>query len=90
MSFYREQEIKSSRKACRCFWCGQVIAVGCPKITIANVWEGDFFFSKFHPECREAVKLWRKEYPEEELWPDEGSMDRGKITGQEYHNDEAK
>jgi hypothetical protein len=67
-----------------------MIAVGCPKVTVSNTWEGDFFFSKFHPECYEALTLWRKEYPDEECWPDEGSMDRGAITGQDYQNDETQ
>ncbi len=77
MSFFQVTRVKSSRKPCRCYWCGERIEVGQPKTTTATVFEGDFQATNVHPECFEALKLWQDENRGEEYWPDEGTMKRG-------------
>jgi hypothetical protein len=79
MSFFIVKQIKSVRKECRCYWCGERIKIGDAKTTTAMVFEGDFQSSNFHPECYEALKKWQNQTPEEEYWPDGWEMQRGKI-----------
>lgn len=77
MSFINKTHVKSCRKPCRCFWCGEPIEIGQPKTTTATVFEGDFQASSFHPECYAALKQYGKENPGYDYWPDEGTMKRG-------------
>lgn len=76
MDFFCETKIKSTRKPCRCYWCGEQIPTGSSKVYTASVYEGDFGSASFHPECNEARNAWQKETGELE-WPEEGSMKRG-------------
>lgn len=77
MSFYTTREVKACRKTHRCYWCGQHIEKGQPMTTISSIWEGDFSYTKLHPECHVALSLWQKEVPYDEEWPEEGTMQRG-------------
>lgn len=75
--FFTVAEVKASRKAHRCYWCLQMIEVGQPKVTTSGKFEGDFLFTRFHPECYKALERWQRENPEDDYWPDEGTMKRG-------------
>jgi len=77
MSFCNTRHIKSSRKASRCYWCAELIKVGDPKTTVSHINEGDFFHTRFHPECEVVVREWQKKNNDEEYWPDCGEMRRG-------------
>lgn len=81
MSFYNEREVKSCRKASRCYWCAESIEVGSPKFNITGVYQGDFGSSDFHPECKAALDQYQKLYgrANDYGWPEEGSCKRGGI-----------
>lgn len=53
MEFFSERTVKG-RKAHRCDACGQMIAQGEPGRYMAGKWEGDFWTSRNHLECRAA------------------------------------
>jgi hypothetical protein len=42
---------RTARKARRCDWCWQGIAVGERYVNSTGVWEGDFQNHHMHPEC---------------------------------------
>jgi len=79
MSLYSIKQIKSTRKKCRCYWCGGSINIGERKTATAIVWEGDFHSDSFHPECHEALKRWQNlpENKHDDEWPEPQSMQRG-------------
>jgi hypothetical protein len=81
MSFCREQTIHSTRRKCRCFWCGEILLIGSVKIYTALVYEGDFFADNWHPECHEAMGRWLKfqGYRGGGELPDKHTMQRGGI-----------
>ena len=79
MSFQSERDVKHNRKRKRCYWCFEWLEVGQPCVVHSGVWDGEFYTSRFHPECSAAVPLWWKKdgisYDDE--FPEEGSMKRG-------------
>ena len=77
MSFFKVTQVKACRKESKCYWCMEVIQLHAPKTTTATVWEGDFSFSSFHPECFSALEEWQTQNPLEDLWPMHGDMKRG-------------
>jgi hypothetical protein len=77
MSFFTVTKVKACRKPCRCYWCAGRINVGEPKTTTSTVYDGDFQFTLFHPECYDALEKWHSENPNEWEWPDHGEMKRG-------------
>lgn len=84
MSFYHVTKVKSTRKDCQCDWCHEDIKTGDPSVTVSQVYMGDLFYNRYHPECNEAVGRWSKIPGNEEL-PLE-TMNRGGI--QPYGEDE--
>lgn len=54
MTFYRERQIKSVRKARRCTGCSDLIAVGQPALDCSGHYDGDFWSATFHSDCRAA------------------------------------
>lgn len=79
MSFFEVRQIKSVRKACRCYWCGETINLGEPKTATAAVYDSDFQSTNFHPECYNALERWHDLYPREWEWPEPWSMQRGEV-----------
>ncbi len=63
-SFVRH--VKASRKACRCGQCNRMIEIGHPKVVLSGNWDGDFYSSSEHPECRDAADA----YYASSSWPD--------------------
>lgn len=78
MSFYRKTEVKRTRKACRCDWCGEAIESGSPSVVVNQVFAGDFFSNRYHPECNAALSRWSKTVGYGEELPDE-PMNRGGV-----------
>lgn len=77
--FYSSTAIKKTQRARRCDWCGEQIEKGGPSTGVAGVFEGDFFFGRYHPECHEAIdryyrthQCWGESFPED-------AMNRGGI-----------
>jgi hypothetical protein len=77
MNFFTVTQVKATRKPCLCYWCPEHIEVGQPKTKTATVWEGDFQWNNFHPECFDALKRWQDQNPGEDAWPYQGEMKRG-------------
>ena len=59
VTFHNETEIKKTRKAHRCAFCGTTIAQGSPAIRWSGKWDGDFFSEIGHPDC---VAMWTAAY----------------------------
>lgn len=91
MSFCTTRHVKSSRKIKDCYWCGQMILVGNPKVYISTLIEGDFSDVNLHPECFDASNRWQDRNKFEDSWPEWATMERGttktkwEVTD-EYHN----
>lgn len=49
------ETVKKARKDHRCVWCPEVIVKGSPCVRQVGIFEGDFQFSRYHPECWEAA-----------------------------------
>lgn len=79
MSFCTTRHVKSSRKIKDCYWCGQMILVGNPKVYISTLIEGDFSDVNLHPECFNASNRWQDRNKFEDSWPEYASMERGAI-----------
>ena len=71
--FYHVKKIKNARRQNKCYWCN--ILTEHEKIMQVGVFEGDFGYSYFHPECYEALSKSLK--GGNEYWPEEGSQTRG-------------
>lgn len=54
MSFYREQPVKSVRKARQCVGCGKTITVGSPALECAGTGPDGFWSGTYHDDCRKA------------------------------------
>ena len=79
MDFYADRKIKASRRAYRCQWCNELIPKGAAYTYGAGTFEDDFFFTRLHNECAEAIPKW---YDANRCWgegfPDD-PMERGGI-----------
>lgn len=70
MSYTLLSEVKrKARKEHKCIWCGQKIEVGETYIAEASIYDNDFQYSKWHPECREACMIEYQKTKEEEFEP---------------------
>jgi hypothetical protein len=69
MSFFREVEIKSVRKARACGGCGTLIEAGSPAVDLASHYDGDFWSATYHRECRKAEVDLNSEHQAEEWIP---------------------
>lgn len=58
-----------ARKAHRCIWCAQDIAVGEAYDYVTGVSYGDFQANHWHPECKDAAWKELKESGEDEFTP---------------------
>jgi hypothetical protein len=79
MSFETSRNVKKTRKRCKCRWCWEPINAGDPSVYVSGAWEGEFFSSRYHPECEEAFHHWHEQ---EKDWGDlmpEERMQRGGI-----------
>lgn len=47
-------ESRQARKSRRCIWCGESIPAASQYVHEAGVYDGDFQWNHFHPECHEA------------------------------------
>ncbi len=47
----QQKNVKRTRKAGRCAWCGEMIEVGWPAVRRAYRFEGDFQRDRMHQEC---------------------------------------
>lgn len=54
MSFIRENDIQSVRKARPCAGCNRLIEVGTPARQWVGVVDGDFMHNIYHRSCRQA------------------------------------
>jgi hypothetical protein len=61
MSFYRETQVKSVRKARQCLGCQRRIEVGQPALNCSGNWDGDFWAGTYHTDCRDAEVAHNKE-----------------------------
>jgi hypothetical protein len=50
------ERTRTAKKIHRCIWCGEHIAAGERYVSQAGKYEGDFQFSRFHPECHKAMQ----------------------------------
>lgn len=79
MSFHNERDVKRTRKSCRCRWCHEIIEKGQPSVVATGVYEGDFYSTRWHPECNEAFHRWWKKYGQHEDEFPYDPMNRGGI-----------
>ena len=77
MSFYRETNVKNTRRARSCDWCCELIEKGSPSVATSGLFEGDFFSARYHPECRAAITRY---YNKHNCWG-EGMPDEPKNRG---------
>lgn len=80
MSFYSETFVRRTRHKRVCQWCCQDILAGMPSIRASGTYEGDFFSTRFHPECAAASERW---YTTNQCWGDpypDDTMNRGGIA----------
>ena len=58
MSFtlIEERQVKAARKAHRCIWCGESIAVGSSYTYERSIFEGHPQSHHWHPECLEYMR----------------------------------
>lgn len=73
---FKVTQVRISRKVSSCYWCNQLVNIGDAKTTVASVFMGDFHFSKFHPECWQALLRWQTESKEYDEWPEPGTNSR--------------
>jgi hypothetical protein len=55
MSFTHTRHVKRTRTDRKCDWCWEPINAGDPSVVCSGIFEGDFFTSRYHPECNDAV-----------------------------------
>jgi hypothetical protein len=67
---------KASRKAKRCWWCGEAINIGERKVSFRGLEDGEFYTLHYHPECHTAVYAFVLAVRDEEL-PEPHIMKRG-------------
>lgn len=58
-----------ARKSHSCVWCPEKIGVGEKYVATSLKYDGDFDYSKWHPECIEAQKQDFKQTREDEFPP---------------------
>ena len=78
MSFHNETHVKRTRRTRRCDWCGELIQKGDPSVATSEIFEGDFFQGRYHPECNAATLRWCRREGWGEPLP-EYLMNRGGI-----------
>jgi hypothetical protein len=69
MSFFREIEIRSARRARPCGGCGKQIEIGEPALDLAGHYQGDFWSAAYHRECRAAEVDLNDQHQAEEWIP---------------------
>lgn len=83
MGFWRVIEVKACHKQKCCNWCDERILVGTRKTCTASVYEGDFHYSHYHPECYKAMLEWCEDNKIEDELPERGSMHRGSTLSKD-------
>jgi hypothetical protein len=78
VSFYNESHVKRTRHTRRCDWCGEMIHKGDPSVAVSGIYDGDFFQSRYHPECNAATHRWASREGWGEPLPND-LMNRGGI-----------
>jgi hypothetical protein len=56
--FFRETQVKATRKSHLCSSCERSIDVGSPAVYMAMKQDGEFWAAHAHVECREAECAW--------------------------------
>lgn len=56
VDFCHETTVKKPRKACRCWFCGELLPPGFPHQKRAGVSEGDFWGMRFHAACGDFAR----------------------------------
>ena len=69
MTFCTEVVSVAARKAHRCTWCSEQIAVGEQHRTWRSVGNGQWFTNRMHPECESAMQDEYAEWREPEYMP---------------------
>jgi len=49
------ESYRKSRKQTECVWCGEHIIAGEHYRSQSIIYEGDFIYTKYHPECYHAM-----------------------------------
>ena len=52
--FQTSRGIKALRKTRQCYWCHDLLPVGCTARKVVGVWDGVFSALYMHPECKTA------------------------------------
>jgi len=58
MDFHHSIQVKRTRRTHRCDWCGERIEKGTTAMVTSGVFEGDFYWGCYHPECDAAAERW--------------------------------
>ncbi|WAC72099.1 hypothetical protein OU995_21395 [Roseateles sp. SL47] len=53
--FFAPMTTHIAKTARTCIWCGERLTVGQPYCRQSGVWDGQFFTSRYHPECWDAL-----------------------------------
>jgi hypothetical protein len=79
MSFNNTRHVKRTRTDRKCDWCWEPINAGDPSVVCTGTFDGDFFTSRYHPECDAVIPKWIRTYSDwNEALPEE-RMNRGGI-----------
>jgi hypothetical protein len=79
MSFNHTRHVKHTRRTRKCDWCWEPINAGDPSVVCTGTFDGDFFTSRYHPECDAVIPKWIRTYSDwNEALPEE-RMNRGGI-----------
>lgn len=60
-----------ARKAYRCIWCGEPIAVAESHIHEVSKYDGEFQDHRWHPECKSSAESFFRQEGETEFLPHE-------------------
>jgi hypothetical protein len=87
MSLHHKRYVKRTRADKKCDWCWECINAGDPSVVCSGIFEGDFFASRYHPECNDAIIQFANK---NNAWSEPLPQDRMNRGGIEPYGEEEK